>query len=300
MFFIEVKRVGKNKYSPPIITEELKQYIITEYIKGRSAISLSNEIKLSQVKIGKLLKEWNIPIHTDREQALKYSVNESYFEKIDTEEKAYWLGFMYADGFIQSKRPQNNRKIGITLTNSDIEHLEKFKKSLNYTGDIKTYNPSKSCYKGTKPYSRILITSDKLALDLIKLGCMENKTDILTYPTEQQAPLNLQKHFVRGYIDGDGSLMIKSQRRSYEFAINVTGTLEVMEGIKHFLHLDRLKNQQRHPERPVNNYSFTIGGNNQTLRIAKYLYDNSSIYLERKFQKKEQMEIIHKVLHLNK
>lgn len=297
MFFIKVKRVGESKYTHVIITEEIKQYIITEYNNGRSASSLSNEIELSQKKIGDLLKEWNIPIHTNREQALKYSVNENYFEKIDTEEKAYWLGFMYADGFIQSKRPQNNRKIGITLTNSDIGHLEKFKKALNYTGDIKTYAPSKNCYKGTKPYSRILIVSDKLASDLIKLGCVENKTDILTYPTEQQVPLNLQKHFIRGYIDGDGSLMIK---KDFNFAINVTGTLEVIEGIKKFLNLSHLKNQQRHPERSVNNYSFTIGGNEQVLYFVKFLYDDSSVYLERKFQKKEQMKIIHKVLHLNK
>jgi len=61
VIFIEVKRVGESKYSHPIITEELKQYIITEYRNGRSATSLSNEIKLSQMKIGKLLKEWDVP-----------------------------------------------------------------------------------------------------------------------------------------------------------------------------------------------------------------------------------------------
>ena len=50
MFFIKVKRVGESKYTPVIITEEIKQYIITEYKNGRSASSISNEIELSQKK----------------------------------------------------------------------------------------------------------------------------------------------------------------------------------------------------------------------------------------------------------
>lgn len=256
---------------------------------------------MSQSKIGTLLKSWNIPIHTDREQALKYSVNEHFFEKVDTEEKAYWLGFMYADGFIQSKRPLNSRKIGISLTESDGKHLEKFKKALNYTGPIKIYNPSpKYCYKGTKPYARILIASDKLALDLIKLGCVENKTTILKYPTEEQVPFELQKHFIRGYIDGDGSLMIKPKNTYYEFAINITGTLEVLEGIKKYLNISHLKNQQRHPDRPVNNFTFTIGGNKQVLYFVDYLYKDATVYLDRKYEKAKEMKRMYEQTHINK
>ena len=58
-------------------------------------------------------------VRTDREQALKYTCDENYFEKIDTAEKAYWLGFMYTDGYIQNKRKNSNMKIGIALSQSD-------------------------------------------------------------------------------------------------------------------------------------------------------------------------------------
>ena len=51
------------------------------------------------------------------------------FETIDTEEKAYWLGFMYADGYIGASR----YSVGINLSLKDIDHLKKFCKYMGLT-----------------------------------------------------------------------------------------------------------------------------------------------------------------------
>ena len=164
--------------------------------------------KLSMQKIGELIgcsantihrvmKENGLKARTDREQALKYYCNENYFDVINTEEKAYWLGFMYADGFIQNKRKHQNYKVGLSLSECDKSHLEKLKKCLDSNIEIKTYIPKTEF--NSKPYCRLLITSNILAEGLIKHGCLTNKTEILTFPTNISE--ELLKHFIRGYID---------------------------------------------------------------------------------------------------
>ena len=287
---MKVQREGNNKFTRVVVTEEFTKYVIAEYQKGRSVVSISKETECSQKRLSDLLKSNNIPIHTDREQALRFSCDERFFEKIDTEEKAYWLGFLYADGYITKARKHNNPKFGITITESDKKHLEKFKKALKYNGNIHTYQPSKSNYKNTKSYCRLLIGSPKIVEDLKKLGCVESKTTILKYPTEEQVPLSLQKHFIRGYIDGDGSLIAhkvsKSPNPHYRsFTLSITGTLEMIEGIKSFLNKKETKIVQRYKDRAVNNYTLTIGGNDQVMTMIDFFYKGATIYLDRKYEK---------------
>lgn len=284
------KTVGKYEYN-----KEFEEFIIQEYISGKGAYSIRKEIAgilgytCALEVIHKILHKNNIKMRTDREQALKYTCDEDFFEKIDTEEKAYWLGFMYSDGFLQIPRKHGKAKIGITLTEDDKKHLEKFKNDINFTGPIKTYSPSESCYYGTKNYSRILISSPKMAEDLIKNGCSYKKTLSLSYPSEEIVSKNLERHFVRGLIDGDGSLIICYENNPNiihkEFEISFTGTKSIVEGVKHFFNKDKLALVQRFPEREKDNYSVTFGGNDQALKIAKILYEDAKVYLDRKYEK---------------
>ena len=63
--------------------------------------------------------------------------DEHSFDVIDTEEKAYWLGFLYADGNVSNTK----NEVGITLQSSDIKHLYKFKTFLK-SSKIPTLNVS--------------------------------------------------------------------------------------------------------------------------------------------------------------
>lgn len=93
------------------------------------------------------------------------------------------------------------------MSSVDKLHLEKFKKAINYTGEVKSYT-KKSGYKDSTECSVIIISSNKLAEDLIKDGCIEHKTKILVYPDKNIVPKELERHFIRGLIDGDGALSI--------------------------------------------------------------------------------------------
>lgn len=114
------------------------------------------------------------------------------FEKIDTEEKAYWLGFLYADGSVGSKEA----KIELGLAERDIHQIEKFKNFIGIDNKI-SYRPSSKSY-------RFSFRSQSCKQDLINQGCLPKKSLILKFPTEEQVSNELIRHFIRGYFDGDG------------------------------------------------------------------------------------------------
>ena len=136
------------------------------------------------------------------------------FEKIDTEEKAYWLGFLYADGCVGSKED----KIELGLAEKDLKHIEKFR-------DFMGINNKISYRKDTKSY-RISFRSQKCKLDLINKGCVPKKSLILTFPNEEQVPSNLLRHFIRGYFDGDGWF----SNTSNCFQVGLIGTESFING----------------------------------------------------------------------
>ena len=115
-----------------------------------------------------------------------------HFEKIDSEEKAYWLGFLYADGYISF----SENKIELSLAEKDVHHIEKFRDFLGINNRI-CYRPSVKAY-------RLSFRSDKCKQDLINQGCTPRKSLTLKFPTSKQVPYELIRHFIRGYFDGDG------------------------------------------------------------------------------------------------
>lgn len=154
-----------------------------------------------------ILKKWGISSRHYNEIILKfgggvkkqynwYRFNEDYFEKIDTEDKAYFLGFIVADGSVS----KNKNVIKIIQKETDI--LYEFKKYVNSDAPVFTSK--------TNNVSSISISSSKTKNDLEKLGIFPNKTMIVKYP---DIPENLQNHFMRGVFDGDGCISLRADKR---------------------------------------------------------------------------------------
>jgi hypothetical protein len=122
------------------------------------------------------------------------NLNEDYFENIDTKEKAYWLGFLYADGFIKVEK-NGTRRIGISLHRKDEIIINNFIQSI--CGNI-----DKKFHRKDKDQFYILLSSKKMVNDLIKQGCVENKTKKFRFPKLDNRCLDLS--FLLGYYDGDG------------------------------------------------------------------------------------------------
>ena len=202
----------------------------------------------------------------------KYSYNENFFEKIDNEIKAYWLGFLYADGGITvGKRSKN---LEITLGEKDKNHLTKFVQAIQGNMPI-AEKIVKLKGKEYKSY-RVTVCSSKLCEDLIKLGCTPNKSLTLTFP--QNLEPNLYAPFIRGYLDGDGTISTRCR-------ISICGTYEFLNSLQQHLILELDVTEVRIlSDKRAKHYQYERVGAN-ALKIMDYLYSEAEVYLDRKYDK---------------
>lgn len=262
---------------------DLDKQIIDLYMSGLSIRAIAIELNVNRRRISKLLKSQDIHIKKSDETSRKFNFNENYFESIDTPEKAYWLGFIYADGGIRSKQKHGNQALSIMLSSIDKEHLYKLNKCLNSTYEVKDYIGSG--YNEDGEFSKLVLTSQKLVDDLKKWGVVERKTKILKFPDFLDK--NLLSHFIRGYMDGDGSITSSGK----EYYLKFTGTKEFLEGINQYFE----KNNKIQPSKSV--YELEYGGNRQVERMLNLLYDNdnATIFLDRKHDKYLEFKIYRNV-----
>ena len=194
------------------------------------------------------------------------------------------MGFIYADGFI-SNRKIGSRQLGISLSVEDFAHLEKFNKSIESNHKINIYKTNSSSYKEDIEYCRVIITDDKVCDDIEKLGVLEHKSLVLSFPSEFQVPLSFRYHFIRGYFDGDGSISITNNK---EFAFKLCGTKEMLDEIKNIFGLNHGLDKRN--EDTKNSYSLSIGGNRQVEKMLDLLYFDANIYLDRKYARYIQLK----------
>ena len=171
--------------------------IIKEYESGLSAKAIAKKYKVSDSGIKYRLKKNNILIRKQSYCWKKFNVN--FFDKIDSREKAYWLGFLYADGY----NCQKINKVVLAIHSKDIEALEQYKKDLEFEGKIVLNK--KLDGTGTVMAS-VGVTSENFSKQLAQKGCFQKKSLKTRMPDESIVPKNLIWHFIRGIFDGDGSI----------------------------------------------------------------------------------------------
>lgn len=185
--------------------------------------------------------------------------NHHFFNTIDTEPKAYWLGFLMADGGICDTKKYGCLILSIHLASKDAEHLRLFHET------IQSKNKVSLC----KNSVRSSHSSDILCSDLIKWGCVPRKTLILKFP---KIGHSLLSHFVRGYFDGDGSATISGTRLFLQFL----GTKEFLTRLKEVVGVNNKLIQRGKI------WSFQISKISECERISGWMYKNASVYLARK------------------
>lgn len=270
--------------------EEQRDKIVNEYISEKlKQKDLVARYNTNSGVISYILKVRNTPSNfSRRELQLKYTVNDNYFDTIDTEDKAYFLGLLYADGSVIP----NKNVVKISLIEPDIDILKKFSLCINSNRPLAPYQPKKgNCYKN---YT-LNISSVKIYNDVIKQGCHPQKTFTLKFPTEEQVPSHLIQHFVRGYFDGDGCITTKGHSERYknkQYKVCIVSTLDFC------IELSKLTNGQlrvnnsleiRHKERNNCTRQFIVSGNKQVKTFLDWLYKDATIYLKRKYDRYQEV-----------
>jgi len=233
-----------------------------------------NFSNFSQREIAKRLGLGHTTVNTwSREIGLKFNkhtVNESFFDTLN-EESAYILGLIYTDGNVSWNIEKGYYSLTITAAEKDVKHLEKIRNIISSSKPL-LYAPK------TKSY-RLIVSNKILACKLIRLGVIPRKSLIVKFP---ELPKEQLRHFIRGAIDGDGSVRFFKRKRSPYFEIMFcSGSLEFCKGFVNAIRMN--VGITANVYKTGNNvyiarYSCTRGK-----KLAKYVYDDAKLFLKRKY-----------------
>jgi transposase len=260
------------------ISSNDEQVISKLYQDGLSMETISKKFAVNAVTIFNYLKKNDIKSRTAEECHRKYTINENYFDNIDTQEKAYILGFLYADG----GNVQKSNFTSIHLNIKDIDILYKISDKIyceNSQDRVNIYERIKKDKKFT--HCNLNINSKYICNQLAKLGCGPRKSFTLTFP-EWLIDSDLQRHFIRGYYDGDGGLHLTNVK-GRSVAAKIIGTNQFINKISEIV-IDKT-NINIYTEFFKNNLCRSyVSGNRQVRAFLDWLYKDATIYLDRKYQ----------------
>lgn len=247
--------------------------------KNMNAESIADIVGIKARTLRKYMSDMHL-LRRPGQNSIKYTVDENFFETIDTEKKAYWLGVLYADGCVMHIR---NTKY-IVFSAVDKEWLEQYKKDISFTGPVlkehhKKYN--KDIYK-------VKCTSKKMYSDLENKGVVERKSNILEFPVNS-VPDSLMPHFIRGYFDGDGSVGVYQNVRDKDWRrlrVSITsGSLSFIEAMRTWM----IEHKIFPIGKPVKRNNRDVYALNLSLiaglRLRDCMYKDATAYLQRKYDK---------------
>lgn len=277
-----------------IFTDEEKTIIDIMYKSGEKFDDIRSYLHCKEGTLRNYLKE-NGYVRRKRntvngkeklKASRKHHFNEKYFEEIDTEDKAYWLGFLYADGNISyGKDRHGNRKgckVELTLAEKDKKHLYKFLKCLSADNDYPLEKRIVKLNEKEFVSYRLSLNSVILGNDLENLGCVPHKSLILKRP---KIAKHLIRHFIRGYFDGDGCVSFNKELDNSIYTI--LGTKDILSfiksesGISNKISIRQVKRNNEYKQF----YELSIGGIKSKMIFHNYIYKDANIFLDRKFEK---------------
>lgn len=247
--------------------------VIKLYLKGKSAPEIAKLLNVSYTRIYTILKKNNIKVRNMSEAHRKYTINENYFDNINTHEKAYILGILLADGCNKTEKAT----VELSLHIKDIDVLHKISKAINSNKPFS--------YVNNKQSAVLRIENSHISKILTTKGVVKAKTFVTKFPNIDILNEKFYSSFILGYYDGDGGIYINKKEHN-RGQIGITGTEELLDKIVmiggEICNIHFYKNQ-RFPERKNNIFTISSCGNEQIIRFLEWCYSKSPIYLERKY-----------------
>lgn len=256
-------------------TRERAEEMYELYKSGMRMPEIAKIYNMDRHTIGKVFKRNGFS--TDKKT---YYCDEHYFNNIDTQDKAYIAGLLWSDGCNQLDRG----KVILQLQERDIEILEQIKEvSCNerplYKVNLNNKNPNWQ--------NSIALTwqSRNISQVLNDYGMVPRKSLVLEFPNWLDE--SLYPHFIRGYIDGDGSIYYSSNRNV--FRVSMVGTKMFLDTVKDICESIGVKMSFSHKKEHNNiTYVLSTTSNSGTLKILNWIYCDANLKLQRKYDKYKQ------------
>jgi len=239
----------------------------------KSSLLIGREIGVHAATVRNRLKLLSIPVRPGGPAKSYPFVDTRKWESVDSDQCAYWLGFLAADGAVRNDKRDSLLKV--KLSGKDRDHLELLRDALGCAQQIK-----ETSYGGYTQAS-LCVNDRSLVQVLCSWGITPNKTLRLKLP--DRLHLALRRSWVRGFFDGDGTMMIRDRGTYVEAECRFTS------GSEPFLRVlaDLLSNEgilTRHIYRQGQaTYVLPLSSAKHNVRaFAEYIYSTASVWLPRK------------------
>ena len=269
-----VRRTGHNvrRRSQLRTPERIQAEVINHYRLGESSLAIAEALQIHPETVLKIVRRNGYQVRSPR----RYRLDEHFFDIIDSEKKSYWLGFLAADGCVYKGQ------LKLFLQERDKEHLKKF------LGDLHANYPIRAhFYSSRKNYKTmgVELSSPKLVQALSRFGITPRKTFSLRPP---EIPDELLPHFWRGMLDGDGHIgIVHIGHHAPTVKVSLVGTYAITNGFTAFVREFAMTRAVPHPMRHV--WQVDFRGNQLPKLILHKLYDNATVYLDRKLERAKEV-----------
>ncbi len=250
------------------LTKKQQNEVISAYTNGENALQISKRYPVCDATIRNILKKYGIPIKKARETAKrKHYFDQLFFDTINDEKKAYWLGFIVAEGNVYATT------LSMQLAAKDRNHLLWFAENIQAKDVVLDYRKSKDAY-------RLRLNSIAMIESLNKLGVVPRKSHFITVP---RMPEELLSHFFRGFLDGDGWISKRVKTNTWyigfascckKFIFDLQSWVNKKIGKKSGSILERKKKKC---------WQLSYSGNNLVNEVCSLLYFDATVFLNRKF-----------------
>ena len=258
-------------------SKELYDRIIKLYLEKCTQQKICYDLLISECGIRKTLDRNGIQRRSYSENNRRYSLDEYYFDNIDTPSKAYILGLLFADGCNHT----SSYSITLHLQEEDYAVIEFVKNELQYEGPIRFNELNKKNPKHKNAYI-LCINDEYMSKKLEEIGMVNAKSLVLKFP--ECVPEHLYSSFTLGYYDGDGCIYYDEKRNKCQ--TQTVGTSQFCKKISEILYGFGCKNNIKHPKQcNENTVVLETCGNKSSLLFLSWMYQNAPFCMKRKYQK---------------
>ena len=265
----------KPKYNEIVFTTEQLEDIKQSYLRGEGSVKIGKRYGITHKPILKALRKMGIGVKQSLSMR-QYALDETYFDNIDTPNKAYILGFLFADGHNEPKKGT----ISMSLHEQDRDILERIRvevKSDKPLEFIDYSNKHDFGYTYANQY-RLLLFSSYMCNIMNNLGMVHDKSYCLRYP---QIPKELNRHFIRGYFDGNGCVLSNG-------GFQLTSTYYFLDSVNAIISEELGMSRGRLKESSCKNgitSDLIFYRKEEAKHIYAWMYEGAEMYLVRKYNK---------------
>lgn len=262
---LERPQMARRQNNTPAQIEE----IVAAYLGGEGPSATARQYNTGVTSVYSYLRARGIAKRFHPARA--YDYDRRFFAILDTEAKAYWAGFLLADGSVSEFGA-----VRLKLGAKDRSHLDAFASAIG--GGLPIAEEIK---KDGRRLPSVRFSSREMVHDLSRYGIIPRKT--FGHPIPTGIPPEMVRHFLRGYFDGDGCITEKSQSDCgiLQYGLAVCGSREFLEWFREQARsvIPALVGNLRELR---GTWMLTVGGNRKAGALARWLYEGATVSLERK------------------